>query len=96
MNAATSMSDRTANLPVEFDAKGRMQVAPMSGFGLLVVAESLCVLRVEFARTREQQLIGPPDAVQLVLTPAQASTLAEALGTAAARTLSTPSEVTRN
>jgi hypothetical protein len=61
------------------DAKGRISVAPMTGFGLVLVAESVCMLRLEFVRTREQQLNGTPESVQLALTPAQAQALAAAL-----------------
>jgi len=81
---------------MDLDAEGRMQVAPVSAFGLVLVADSLCVLRVEFARTRQQQLNGPPEAVQLVLTPLQAGALAEALSTVAARTLNPPPGAVRN
>ena len=81
---------------MDHDAEGRVQVAPLSAFGLLLAAESLCVLRVEFARTREQQLHGPPDAVQLVLTPVQARALAEGLSSAAAKALKLPLGTARN
>ena len=61
------------------DSNGRISVAPVTGFGLGLFGESVCMLRLEFVRTREQQLNGRPDFVQLALTPAQAQTLADAL-----------------
>jgi hypothetical protein len=39
----------------------------------------VCILRLEFVRTREQQLNRTPESVQLALTPAQAQALADAL-----------------
>jgi len=61
------------------DANGRIPVAPVTGFGLGLFGESVCMLRLEFVRSREQQLNGTPDFVQLALTPVQAQTLADAL-----------------
>ena len=69
----------TPAMQMDRDANGRIPLAPLTGFGLVLVAESVCMLRLEFVTTREQQRHEPPDSIQLALTPAQARTLADTL-----------------
>ena len=78
MDVITGSQDSTNGMNVDRDSAGRITVAPVTGFGLTLVAGTICLLRIEFARTPEQ-LRGTREAVQLGLTPDQALRLAREL-----------------
>jgi hypothetical protein len=65
------------------DEEGRVAVCPLVRFGITVVAQTVCAMRLEFARTPDQLRGGPHDGVQLVLTHTQLIELVKALSGAA-------------
>jgi hypothetical protein len=63
--------------------EGAITLAPLTKFGTAVLGEVACGVRLQFARTPDQLRDGPLEALQFVLTAAQAHELARALtGTA--------------
>jgi hypothetical protein len=77
------------NMPIHRDANGTIPAAVVTGFGLVLVADAACLLRLEFARTPEQ-LEGTREFVQLALSPVQAQALADALAATAKAGCSRP------
>src|SRR3954454_24394482 len=75
MAVSGAVAESKPAMQMDRDANGRIPLAPLTGFGLVLVAESVRMLRLEFVRTREQQRHGTPDSIQLALTPAQARRL---------------------
>jgi len=59
------------------DEGGLIMLRPLAGYETAVVAESAGALRIEHSTTQDPA--GPRDALQLILTSAQAKTLAGAL-----------------
>jgi hypothetical protein len=62
----------------ETDKDGNVVLAPLISFHAAPAGETLCVVRIEFART-QAQLAGGPEHLQLAMTPVQARTLADDL-----------------
>ena len=79
------------HIDLDIDQDGMIAVAPLTGFGLVLLSEeALCVLRVEFASTPEQRS-GRQQAVQLALTSDQALCLARELNATVAAVCRPPS-----
>lgn len=73
------------------DSEGNVVLHPMVGWKTAQAAKSACVLRAVFARDDAQLRSSTPDAIQFVMTPAQALQLAEDLVTLANHILKLPS-----
>jgi hypothetical protein len=59
----------------ETDDQGNIVLAPLIGFHAAPAADTLCVVRIEFART-PAQLAEKAEHLQLAMTPVQARMLA--------------------
>jgi len=94
MGPSAAGAEPEPTMQMDRDAAGRVRVAPVTGFGLVLVAHSVCMLRVEFARSPDQ--LGNPEAVQLALSPVQARALADALLATACAGSATPANVIVN
>jgi hypothetical protein len=62
---------------------GKVTVCPLVRFGINVIGQTVCAIRLEFARTPNQLRDGPQEGVQLVMTHPQLIALAKALSEAA-------------
>ena len=67
----------------EMNKEGIINVCPLVRFGITIVGQTVCAVRLEFARTPDQLRDGTHDGVQLVLTHTQLMELAKALSGAA-------------
>jgi hypothetical protein len=65
-----------ANGAWEMDEAGQIVLAPLVGYGTATVSDEHCALRVEFVTAPDQPA---PQALQLAMTRAQATQLAEAI-----------------
>ena len=96
MGVATGNPHQPGGMSVDRDREGRIAVVPLTGFGLSLVKETVCLLRVEFARTPDQLKGETREAVQLALTPEQALRLAQELTITAHQAVKPPMKKLRN
>lgn len=59
--------------------EGNVKLAPVTGYTIAMFYDQVIALRVEFARSDDQLLAGDFEAEQVVMTPAQALLIGQAL-----------------